>query len=142
MAASVQHRRSAAALFTGAAIVVLAIFLVLRPLRLENPASAGARALLRLDEALGATVEPVDRVTASRLGLTAGEGDLVVTSVASRGPAAAAGIRVGDIIETIGGKPARNGLDDTELSSIEPVAILRAGKATEVNLQFVARAQH
>src|ERR1041384_3640845 len=98
--------RSAAALMTGAGIIALALFLAARPLRVETPASASAQALLRLDSALGATVERVDHRTAAALGLRSADSSLVVTSVASSGPAAAAGLRVGDVIERIGGRPA------------------------------------
>jgi S1-C subfamily serine protease len=54
-----------------------------------------------LDEAIGATVEPLDPGTARRLGLTAQTGGVVVTSVASGGPAAGAGIRTGDVVVAI-----------------------------------------
>lgn len=131
--------RNAAALLTLGAIIALALFLALRPLRVETPASGSAQALLRLDTVLGATVEPVDRATAGLLGLRSSDGDLVVTSVASRGPAASAGLRVGDIIEQIGGRPAASGdqvLDTTRLSAAEPLSIRRGGKPQIVELQF------
>ena len=88
------------------ALVALGLFLALRPLELQSPASGSGRALLRLDNQLGATVEPVDRATATQLGLAAEGGQLVVTSVASDGPAAKAGLRVGDVVERIGSQPA------------------------------------
>ena len=62
--------------------------------------------MLRVDNALGATVEPVDAGMARSLGLPGSSGGLVVTSVANKGPAISAGLRVGDIIEKIGGRPA------------------------------------
>jgi predicted metalloprotease with PDZ domain len=131
--------RGAAAMLTLGAIVALGLFLALRPLRVETPASGSAQALLRLDTALGATVEPVDRATAGLLGLRSSNGDLVVTSVASSGPAASAGLRVGDVIEQIGGRPAANGnevLDSTRLSAAEPLSIKRGGKPEILKLQF------
>jgi membrane-associated protease RseP (regulator of RpoE activity) len=136
--------RSAVALMTLGAIVALGLFLALRPLRVETPASGSAQALLRLDTVLGATVEPVDRATAGLLGLRSNDGDLVVTSVASRGPAATAGLRVGDVIEQIGGQPAASGdevLDATKLSAAEPLSIRRGGKAEVLKLQFGAQAR-
>jgi len=55
----------------------------------------------QLDESIGATVEPLDRATARSLGLTAGTRGVVVTSIASGGPAARAGVRTGDVVVAI-----------------------------------------
>ena len=118
------------------AIILLALFLALRPLHLDSPASSSARALLRLDTALGATVEPVDHATAGMLGLQSGGGALVVTSVASNGPAATAGLRVGDVIERIGGRPAGDLRDTAGLAQAEPLSIRRGGKDTILNVQL------
>ena len=52
---------------------------------------------------LGVTIRPVDPPTAERL---ATPGAAVVTSVAAASPAAEAGLRPGDVILKIGGKPA------------------------------------
>lgn len=139
MAATVWTWRSAATLLTLGAIVALALLLALRPLRVDSPASASARALLRLDNALGATVEPIDPSTAGMLGLQSNGGYLVITSVASNGPAATAGLRVGDVIEQIDGRPAAM-LDLAELASATPVSILRDGKESVVNVQFAGGA--
>lgn len=117
------------------AILALGLFLVMRPLRLESPASGSARAMLRLDHALGATLEPVDTAIASRAGLPSGQRYLVVTSVASGGPAAAAGLRVGDILQSIGGKPADQ-LSVTGYSGRIP--IWRGGKSIPVEVHFGA----
>jgi S1-C subfamily serine protease len=73
------------------------------------------------------------------LGLKSSDGYLVVTSVASHGPAASAGLRVGDVIEQIGGRPAASGdevLDAARLSTAEPLAIRRDGKPEILELQF------
>lgn len=105
MAISSSITRGAAGLIL-LAVIVLALFLALRPAHLVMPASGGARALLRLDNALGATVEPVDAGAARTLGLSSSSGGFVVTSIANKGPATTAGIRVGDVIERIGGQPA------------------------------------
>jgi len=51
-----------------------------------------------LDEAIGATVEPLDTATARSLGLTARTRGVIVTSVADGGPAARAGLRTGDVV--------------------------------------------
>lgn len=126
----------AAALLTLGAIVALGLFLAFRPLQLESPASGSARALMRLDTVLGATVEPVDRNTAGMLGLPSSEGGLVVTSVASRGPAAEAGIRVGDIIERINNRPAQAVHSHSLVAAQTPVLINRGGSHAMLNLDF------
>jgi membrane-associated protease RseP (regulator of RpoE activity) len=139
MAISIHRGRSAAALLLLAgAIVALALFLALRPLRVDSPASSSARALLRLDNVLGATVEPVDHAPAASLGMRWPRRALVVTSVASNGPAATAGLRVGDIIEKIGDRPAGELRDVTNLTSAEPLSIRRGGKETILNVQLAA----
>lgn len=118
------------------AIIALALFLALRPAQLEMPASGGARALLRLDNALGATVEPVDDTTARMLGISTYDGDFIVTSVANSGPAVDAGIHVGDVIERIGGKSGSSA--DAALHSPARTLILinRHGKHAIVSVDF------
>ena len=136
MTITIHRWMGAAALLVLGAIIVLALFLALRPLRVDSPASSSARALLRLDTALGATVEPVDRATAGMLGVQSSGHTLVVTSVASNGPAATAGLRVGDVIERIGGRPAGDLRETVSLASAEPFAIQRGGKETILNVQL------
>src|SRR6185437_3887062 len=85
------------------AIVIAAVFAI-RSIRVQNPASHRARALLNLDAALDATLEPLDQTSARLLGGGGQADDMVVTSVASGGRASRAGIRVGDFVEQIGGK--------------------------------------
>jgi predicted metalloprotease with PDZ domain len=66
---------------------------------------AGARdeaAASLFDEAVGATVEPLDVAAAESLGISRDRQGLVVTSVGENGPAAGAGLRPGDVIERIG----------------------------------------
>jgi len=137
MAQNVQTWRTTAPLLILGAFIALTLFLTFRPLRLESPASPTARALLRLDSALGATVEPIDKATATRLGLPQQRGLLVVTSVASRGPAAAADIRVGDVIEQIGGQPAViAGKSAVQSDAATPVSIRREGRTAVRNIQL------
>ena len=129
--------RSAAVLLTLGTLVVLALFLALRPLRLQSPASPGARAMVRLDHALGATVEPVNSAIARKAGLASVDGYLVVTSVANKGPGASAGLRVGDVIEEIGDRRGA-GMIDATATGTAPVAVRRQGKDTIVNVQFAS----
>lgn len=84
--------------------VIIAAAFAIRAIRVQNPASHRARALLDLDAALDATVEPLDPSSARLLGGGGEADDMVVTSVASGGRASRAGIRVGDFVEEIGGK--------------------------------------
>jgi S1-C subfamily serine protease len=55
-----------------------------------------------LDAAAGATLEPLDRRTAHDLGVDPEQKGVVVTSLATNGPAARAGVRTGDVIARIG----------------------------------------
>lgn len=119
-----------------AALVAVALFVALRPIRFESPVSGSGEALLNLDDALGATVEPLDPGTAGMLGLSSSAGDLVVTSVGTGRPAAAAGLHVGDIIEQIGGKPAAASAAPSEPTTIE---INRRGKHAILQIAFAAR---
>lgn len=128
--------RGAAAGLIFLAIIALALFLALRPAQLEMPASGGARALLRLDNALGATVEPVDGGTARMLGISIRDGDFIVTSVANSGPAVDAGIHVGDVIERIGGKPASSADAALHSPARTPILINRHGKHAIVSVDF------
>jgi S1-C subfamily serine protease len=134
MGISSSMTRGAAGLILLAAIV-LALFFLVRPIHLVMPATGGARALLRLDNELGATVEPLDPGTARKLGLSS-SGGFVVTSVANRGPAFSAGLQVGDIIERIGGRPAV-AVDTGSLSSASTqILVNRHGNHAIVTLDF------
>jgi predicted metalloprotease with PDZ domain len=55
----------------------------------------------QLDQVIGATVEPLDPATARSLGLSDATQGMVVTSVASEGAAARAGVRTGDVIVAV-----------------------------------------
>ena len=114
------------------AIIVFAVWQV----RVEAPASHDARTLLKLDSALGATLEPLDATSARILGGGSEEHDMVVTSLASGGRASAAGIRVGDVVEAIDGKDASD--VDQALAALGPeptrVVINRHGNRAIVQL--------
>jgi hypothetical protein len=133
--------RGAAAILILGAIIVLGLFLAVRPLRFERVASKSARALLRLDDELGATVEPVDPPTARTLGLESSAGGLVVTSVANGGPAADAGIRVGDVVERIGSLSAAQAETATLPSGSIPIAINRGGKRAILRVALAGTAR-
>ena len=118
------------------AILFAVIVLAVRQVRVEAPASHDARALLKLDSALGATLEPLDATSARILGGGSEADDMVVTSLASGGRASAAGIRVGDVVEAIDGKDASD--VDQALAALGPeptrVTINRHGNRAIVNL--------
>jgi membrane-associated protease RseP (regulator of RpoE activity) len=109
------------AAFVGLALLFGASVLAVRSVRVATPASHDARTLLKLDSALGATLEPLDSVSARVLGGGSEVDDMVVTSVASGGRAAAAGIRVGDVVEEISGKDPSD--LDAAAEAIGPAAI-------------------
>ena len=92
-------------------ILVLACALIVLAIIAGKQISIGetatrAHQLLRIDTALGATLEPLDPQTAKSLGYGGGRLGMVVTSTASGGPADRAGLRVGDVIEEINGRPS------------------------------------
>jgi S1-C subfamily serine protease len=99
-----RYARGGVALLVICIAVLIAAAFAIRSIRVQSPASHRARALLSLDAALDATLEPLDPASARLLGGGSQADDMVVTSVASGGRAARAGIRVGDVVEEIGGK--------------------------------------
>lgn len=83
----------------------------------------------QLDEAIGATMEPLDPDTARSLGLAPRMRGLVVTSIASGGPAARAGVRTGDVVVGI----------DRPISSMKDLA---AGIQTNGNTLTIMLNRH
>jgi S1-C subfamily serine protease len=77
-----------------------------------------------MDRRFGATVERLDPATASQLGAGAQADELVVTSVAEGGPADRAGIRPGDVIESVAGKPAHSAPDLASAVDGAPVNLI------------------
>ena len=63
-------------------------------------------------------------------------GYLVITSVASKGPAASAGLRVGDVIKQIDGRPA-NQISSTA-GVATPISVWRGDRETIVDVQLPA----
>ncbi|HEX4800695.1 MAG TPA: PDZ domain-containing protein [Sphingomicrobium sp.] len=128
--------KSALAILIACAILFAMIAVAVRQVRVEAPASHDARALLKLDSALGATLEPLDATSARILGGGSEKDDMVVTSLASGGRASAAGIRVGDVVEAIDGKDASD--VDQALAALGPaptrVVINRHGNRAIVEL--------
>ena len=92
-----------AILLVGALLLGIVV-LGARQLSFDSPASHHARTLLKLDSALGATLEPLDARAARVLGGGSRVDEMVVTSIAAGGRASAAGLRVGDVVEEVDGK--------------------------------------
>ena len=84
--------------------VVLAAGSILGDHRFLSDLSGNGEAVLSVDDAIGATVEPLDRSTAATLGIPPESAGLVITSLGQNGPAQQAGIKPGDVIVRIGGK--------------------------------------
>ena len=128
--------KSALAILIACAILFAMIAVAVRQVRVEAPESHDARAMLNLDSALGATLEPLDATSARILGGGSEKDDMVVTSLASGGRASAAGIRVGDVVEAIDGKDASD--VDQALAALGPaptrVVINRHGNRAIVEL--------
>lgn len=101
-------RNSALMIFVICALLFGALVLLAREVNLQSPASHHAKSLLKLDSALGATLEPLDSRAARVLGGGTRADEMVVTSVAADGRAAAAGLRVGDVVEQVDGKDTAN----------------------------------
>ncbi len=86
----------------------------------------GARPALL--DCIGVTTAPLDRASRQSLGVKGSDG-LVVTSIDPEGPAAAAGIGVGDVLAARGGKVTANGTGDGA-----SLTVTRGAGATRVPL--------
>lgn len=133
-------------LVTVGACVLLFFVMVIaaRQVRLDAPASHHARSLLKLDSALGATVEPLDARAARSLGGGSQVDEMVVTSVAAGGRAATAGLRVGDVIEEVDGKDASNLDEAIDAVSVDPTLIVanRHGSRVMLNIPVTPATPH
>jgi S1-C subfamily serine protease len=114
-------RRPLILFLAGLALVLLALVLFDQLIPF-GPAGRRRMSLdTSVDNLIGATVEPLDRSTARAIGAGETAEGLIVTSVGTRGPAARAGLRTGDVIEAIGGTKVRspeeaaNALDEQQV---------------------------
>lgn len=87
-----------------------------------------AHNLLVIDTALGATLEPV-----------AGDKTMVVTSIATGGPADRAGIGVGDVVEQIDGRPAARIDEVAPLLADSPAVLVVNRHGTRARLRLPIR---
>ena len=101
---------------------VLALFAIDQLVRC-SPRGQTSQAPQIADQALGATLEPLDRGTADALGLSSDTRGLVVTSLSSNGAAARSGVRAGDVVEKVGSEPVYS-LDEASAAiGIKPRAL-------------------
>jgi S1-C subfamily serine protease len=131
---------SAVAIFIVCALLFLALVLVARQLRFDSPASPHAKNLLKLDNTLGATLEPLDERAARMLGGGSHADEMVVTSVAAGGRASIAGLRVGDVVEQVDGEDPSNLDAAIDAVATDPTEILINRQGNHVTLKVPAPA--
>jgi S1-C subfamily serine protease len=128
------------AIFIVCALLFLALVLVARQLRFDSPASPHAKNLLKLDNTLGATLEPLDERAARMLGGGSHADEMVVTSVAAGGRASIAGLRVGDVVEQVDGEDPSNLDAAIDAVATDPTEILINRQGNHVTLKVPAPA--
>jgi S1-C subfamily serine protease len=110
--------RTAVTLLLGVSAVAVAFALAEGTVEIDMRGQGSESEAVVFGGAVGATVEPLDRVTAKGLGIASREMGLVVTSLARNGAATKAGVRAGDVIEQIGA---------TRVASLHDAATALAG---------------
>lgn len=95
------------------------------------------------DDLLGATLQPVPDGLRAQLALPAGEG-VLASSVREDGPAALAGLKSGDVLLSLGGKPLSEPADlarQLKAAGDNPASlkVLRAGKPLALSVRPVFR---
>lgn len=126
------------------AILFAVLVVAARRVRLDTPASPHAQSLLKLDSALGATLEPLDARAAQMLGGGTHADEMVVTSLAADGRAAEAGLRVGDVVEQVDGEDPANLDAAIDAVSTDPTQIVvnRHGSRVTLNISAAGGASH
>ncbi|MEA3040741.1 MAG: hypothetical protein QOC65_230 [Sphingomonadales bacterium] len=119
---SISRAQSVAALVV-LMILIGAVSLADRTWDVDLAGSRREAATTAFDAALGATVEALDRDTATTLGISGYDGGLVVTSLGSTGRAAQAGVRTGDVIERIGGTPVESAVQAAAALEAAPIPV-------------------
>lgn len=123
------------------AVAIVLIILLFAQLFAFGPKAHEAEAA-SVENAIGATVEPLDSAAAATLHVSGPRDGLVVTSVSKSGPSAQAGIHAGDIIERVEGKHVRSvGDAAVDLNdSAPPVTITLRRQEHYANVQVLTRA--
>lgn len=122
------------------ALIFGLLMVAVRQVRIDTPASPHAQSLLRLDNALGATLEPLDARTARVVGGGSRVDEMVVTSVAAGGRASAAGLHVGDVVEEVDGEDPANLDAAIDAVSTDPTEIVVNRHGSHVMLKVPAPA--
>ena len=124
------------AMFIAGVLLFGVLVLAARQVRIDTPASPHAQSLLKLDSALGATLEPLDARAARVLGGGSRVDEMVVTRLAAVGRASAAGLRVGDVVEQVDGKNPANLDAAIDAVSTDPTQIIvnRHGSRVMLNV--------
>jgi TPR repeat protein len=126
----------------GAAILLCAVVLAVGCTG-SQPASTAAptatQSAGRCRGTLGIEAVPISRELRKKLALPKSLEGVAVSEVLPGGPAAAAGLRPGDVVENIGGRTIENDCDFVEVAynrTCEPVRIVvrRAGQTVEADL--------
>jgi S1-C subfamily serine protease len=123
------------------AIAAILIILLFAQLLAFGPKAREAEAA-SIENAIGATVEPLDSASAAMLHINGSRDGLVVTSVSKGGPSARAGIHAGDIIQRVQGKHVHS-LGDAAVvlsDSAPPVTIMLRRRQHYATVQVLARA--
>ena len=128
------------AFFIVCALLFGALVVAARRLSFDSPASHHAKTLLKLDSMLGATLEPLDERAAQTLGGGSRVDEMVVTSVAAGGRAAAAGLRVGDVVEQVDGEDPADLDAAIDAVSTDPTQMIVNRQGNHVRLSVPAPA--
>ena len=126
------------AIVIAGALVFGLLVLAARQVRFDTPASPHAQSLLKLDSALGATLEPLDARAARVVGGGSRVDEMVVTSVAAGSRASAAGLRVGDVVEEVDGEDPANLDAAIDAISTDPTEIVVNRHGSHVMLKVPA----
>jgi len=98
---------------------ILVVALMFRQLITFGPDGRKEEMLIsKVDDLIGATVEPLDSGTARAIGVVSDSKGLIVTSIATHGPAARAGLRPGDVIEAMGARHVRDLADAQAVGNV------------------------
>lgn len=106
--------RTLITLLVGLALVLLALLAFDQLIAVSPMGRKKTSVEASVDNVIGATVEPLDKGGARAIGVAPDAEGLIVTSVASRGAAARAGLLPGDVIEAIGNKKVHSPTEAAE----------------------------
>jgi S1-C subfamily serine protease len=137
--------RTLITLLVGLALVLLALLAFDQLIAVSPIERKKTSVEASVDNVIGATVEPLDKGAARAIGVAPDAEGLIVTSVASRGAAARAGLLPGDVIEAIGNKKVRSPTEAAEAVDdqrvLVTVTVNRKGHYAKVRLPISPAAE-